>query len=88
MSESSSPKAEVKDGVDVENGVGGGRVVDDVAADTWLIGMVAFSVGFPFLSKKVSAILATSAELMSSTSLPMISRILGGIDFSKCSLWM
>ena len=60
------------------------RRVDEAA--TWLMEAECFSSGRPFRSKKVSAAFATSAADICSTSLPIISRMRGGMVFSRCSL--
>ena len=73
-------------GVDEEGG--GGAVVEAEAVETWLTGLACFSTGLPCLSKKVSAILATSSDVIDSTSFPIISLILGGIVLRRCSLRM
>ena len=75
-------------GVEEEGEEAAEAVEVDEAVETWLIGLDCFSTGLPCLSKNVSAIFATSSDVIDSTSFPMISRILGGIVLRRCSLRM
>ena len=90
MPSSSSSKAAVKAGVkegdDAVDGVLEASL--ELLLETLLMGWDCFSMGLPFRSKKSSAILATSSALICSTSFPIISLYLGGIDLRTCSLRM
>ena len=81
---SSSLKACVKG---VEEEVRGGEGVAEAVEEamTLLMDADCFSVGLPWRSKNVSAILATSSDDISSTSFPIISLIREGIVLSRCS---
>ena len=89
MKFTSVSSSSLKAGVNEEEEVGAaweeGLEEVDGALETLLIEFVFFSRGRPCLSKKLSAISATSAALIPSTSLPMISLNLGGMLLRRCS---